>query len=56
MVGFFRFDRKALKDVTIGSIRIPKDTIVVVPVWAIHHDPDLWPSPEIFDPERWFQI
>lgn len=48
----FRFDREAAEDVTIGGITIPKRTLVVVPVWAIHHDPELWPSPDAFDPDR----
>lgn len=47
-----RFDREAAEDVTIGGITIPKRTLVVVPVWAIHHDPELWPSPDAFDPDR----
>lgn len=56
MVGFFRVDREAMEDVTIGGISIPKHTLVSVPIWAIHHDPDLWPSPETFDPDRWLTI
>lgn len=51
-VSFGRFDREAAEDVTIGGITIPKHTLVVVPVWAIHRDSELWPSPDTFDPER----
>lgn len=25
---------------------------MLIPVYAIHHDPDIYQSPEIFDPER----
>lgn len=32
---------------------IPVDCAVDVPVWSIHHDPELWPEPETFDPLRY---
>lgn len=34
-----------------GAI-LPKGTFVVIPSYAIHHDSELYPSPETFDPER----
>ena len=49
-----RMERKASCDFPLGDtgIIIEKGTIVVIPVWAIHHDPDVYPDPETFDPER----
>lgn len=31
---------------------IPGDMSVLIPTYAIHHDPDIYPDPEKFDPER----
>ncbi|CAG2108421.1 unnamed protein product, partial [Medioppia subpectinata] len=34
-------------------ITIPKGTSVQVVVHYLHHDPDYWPEPEVFNPERY---
>ncbi|XP_033761672.1 cytochrome P450 3A8-like isoform X2 [Pecten maximus] len=47
-----RIDRVASRDVTIGNIEIPKGMIVNIPVGAIQRDPEFWPEPEKFIPER----
>lgn len=31
---------------------IPKGTTIMIPVYAIHHDPTYYPDPYKFDPER----
>ncbi|XP_072043211.1 cytochrome P450 2U1-like [Amphiura filiformis] len=40
------------EDTTLGPYAIPKGTVVVANLWAIHYDPDLWPNPDEFNPER----
>ncbi len=34
---------------------IPHGTMTLIPVWALHHHPDLWPAPEEFRPERFLK-
>lgn len=34
------------------TIRINKDDVIMVPVCGMHHDPDYYPNPKKFDPER----
>ena len=48
----FRFDRVASVDYQLGQYQIPSGSIVMVPVYPIHHDATLWPDPEKFLPQR----
>lgn len=34
------------------KIVLEKGTAVLVPIYAIHHDPEIYPIPEKFDPDR----
>ncbi|KAI3353350.1 hypothetical protein L3Q82_019884 [Scortum barcoo] len=47
-----RLERVAKATVEINGLVIPKDMVVMVPTWPMHRDPDLWPNPEEFKPER----
>ncbi|XP_040891278.1 cytochrome P450 3A30-like [Toxotes jaculatrix] len=47
-----RLERVAKATVEINGLVIPKDMVVMVPTWPLHRDPDLWPEPEAFKPER----
>uniref|UniRef100_A0A452TXS3 Cytochrome P450 3A n=1 Tax=Ursus maritimus TaxID=29073 RepID=A0A452TXS3_URSMA len=47
-----RLERLCKKDVEISGVFIPKGTVVMVPVFTLHRDQDLWPEPEEFRPER----
>ena len=45
-------ERVALEDDVLDGYHIPKGTIVAVCPWTLHRHPKRWPSPKVFDPER----
>ncbi|XP_070564204.1 cytochrome P450 3A24-like [Ptychodera flava] len=47
-----RIERVCNEATTIGGISIPEGMLVSVPVFAVHFDPELYPDPDKFDPER----
>ncbi|CAO2630644.1 Cytochrome P450 3A31 [Lemmus lemmus] len=48
----FRIDRVCKQDVDVDGVLVPKGSVVMIPVYALHHDPQYWPEPEEFHPER----
>lgn len=44
--------REPVEDVQIGGYTIPKGALILLSIYAMHHDPDLFPEPEAFRPER----
>lgn len=46
--------RICTKEYTVPNtaVTLSKNTTVIIPTHAIHHDPEIYPSPEIYDPER----
>ncbi|XP_015793899.1 cytochrome P450 3A41-like [Tetranychus urticae] len=51
------FQRVCHSDTTLPGInvQIKKGTPVSIPTYAIHHDPENYPEPEVFDPNRFLQ-
>lgn len=46
--------RQATEDYRIPNtnITLDKDTSIFIPVYSIHHDPEIYPNPETYDPDR----
>ncbi|KAJ1302234.1 hypothetical protein OPQ81_001055 [Rhizoctonia solani] len=43
------------RDLEFRGYRIPKGSSIEPNIWAILHDPDTYPNPHIFQPERYLQ-
>ena len=50
-----RIQRQGSHDLEIKGIRIPAGTTIDVLPYALHRDPDLWPDPLEFKPERFLE-
>ncbi|KAI4790066.1 hypothetical protein KUCAC02_034853 [Chaenocephalus aceratus] len=42
----------AMTDSSIGGHPVRRGTRVLVNMWAIHHDPEHWDTPDLFNPDR----
>ncbi|XP_076079572.1 steroid 17-alpha-hydroxylase/17,20 lyase-like isoform X3 [Mytilus galloprovincialis] len=40
-------------DTHVGGYDVPKDTMVMINHWALHHDPNYWKDVDKFDPTRY---
>ncbi|XP_038202456.1 cytochrome P450 3A11-like isoform X9 [Arvicola amphibius] len=47
-----RLDRLCKQDVEMNGVFIPKGSVVIIPICVLQHDPQYWPEPEEFLPER----
>lgn len=43
---------EAMEDCMVNGFHIPKKSRVIINVWAIGRDPEAWPNPQEFNPER----
>lgn len=50
----FRLDRTTPSEYVLGDtgIKVSKDCVISVPVYAMHYDPEYFPDPTTFDPRR----
>ncbi|XP_012539146.2 cytochrome P450 4C1 isoform X2 [Monomorium pharaonis] len=44
--------RKLVEEIKLDKYTIPKDTDVTIPIWLTHRNPEIWPDPLKFDPDR----
>jgi cytochrome P450 len=45
--------RRSLRARTLGGVHVPADTTLLLSQWVVHRDPEIWPEPAAFRPERW---
>ncbi|XP_029157493.1 cytochrome P450 4C1-like [Nylanderia fulva] len=48
----FLISRTAAEDVKLHSYVVPAGTILHLNIWGVHRDPNIWPNPDVFDPDR----
>eukprot|EP01080_Neovahlkampfia_damariscottae_P001748 gene1748-517_t len=46
-------DRETDKDMFIGDLYVPKETLVGINIYGLHHNPKIWKDPYRFNPDRW---
>lgn len=39
-------------DTTLVGYHIPKGTVILPNLWSVHHDPNVWKDPHLFNPRR----
>lgn len=44
--------RMAVRDMEVDGYRVQAGTLVLVGIYAVHRDPDIWPNALEFDPDR----
>ncbi|MCV7367557.1 cytochrome P450 [Mycolicibacterium duvalii] len=44
--------RLATRDIAVAGYRVQAGSLIALGLYALHHDPQLWPEPMVFDPDR----
>ncbi|KZT69390.1 cytochrome P450 [Daedalea quercina L-15889] len=48
--------RQAMEDDVYRGYYIPKGSLVMANIWAMFRDPDVYPEPDVFKPERFLNV
>ncbi len=51
-INLYRLERVVAHDMKFRGIHLPKDTVIAIPMLGLHFDPEIYPEPEEFRPER----
>lgn len=49
----FMIPRRSIGEFEYRGHKVPANSAISVQVHLLHHDPEYWSNPKIFDPERW---
>ncbi|XP_063233535.1 cytochrome P450 4g15-like [Bacillus rossius redtenbacheri] len=44
--------RRVDEDISVNSYTLPAGTIVIIPIYLVHRNPEYFPNPDTFDPDR----
>ncbi len=45
--------RRTTEPVTLGGLDLPAGASILFSPYSVHHDPDVYADPDVFDPDRW---
>ena len=46
-------NRDLIEPLEVDGVTVPAGTVVSVPIWLLSRDPELYPAPHTFNPDRW---
>ncbi|CAM1298809.1 CYP3A4 (predicted) [Pycnogonum litorale] len=50
-----RIEKVCGRNFQLGDIYVPKGTFVLYSIYSLHRDPEFWPDPDVFKPERFLE-